>query len=114
MISGNHSTNVSSYSSLLKTYILDNDTNKSYVMYFEGRKIYLMYDSVYIIKNVRNNLLNNKRFIFPPFEFFGFRDEIKVTGGAISWSLLHKVHSEDEKLQVLKDIFLKTKLLLDF
>ena len=78
MISDNHSTNVSAYSSLLKTYRLDNDTNKSYVMYFEGRKIYLMYDSVHIIKNVRNNLLNNKRFIFPLFEFFGFRDEIMV------------------------------------
>ena len=98
MISDNHSTNVSAYSSLLKTYRLDNDTNKSYVMYFEGRKIYLMYDSVHIIKNVRNNLLNDKRFIFPPFEFFGFRNEIKITG-EISWSLLHKVHSEDEKLQ---------------
>ena len=50
VISDNHSTNVSAYSSLLKTYRLDNNTNKSYVMYFEGRKIYHMYDSVHIIK----------------------------------------------------------------
>ena len=43
--------------------------------------------------------MDNKHFIFPPFEFFGFRDGIKVTEGEISWSLLHKVHSEDESLQ---------------
>ena len=67
VISDNHSTNVLAYSSLLKTNGLDNNTNKISVMYFEGRKIYLMYDSVHLIKNVRNNLLNNKIFIFPPF-----------------------------------------------
>ena len=48
-----------------------------------------MYDSVHLIKNVRNNLLSNKRFILDPFEFSGFRDSIKVTGGEITWALLH-------------------------
>ena len=35
----------------------------------KGSKVYLMYDSVHLIKNVRNNLLNSKRFVFPAFSF---------------------------------------------
>ena len=57
-----------------------------------------MFDSVHLIKNIRNNLVNHKRFIFPPFQFDGFTDCIKVTGGEISWGLLHRIHEKDEEL----------------
>ena len=59
----------------------------------------MFFDSVHLLKNIRNNLLNNKRFIFPPFSFNGFSDPIKCEGGEISWKLLHDVHEMDEKLQ---------------
>ena len=45
------------------------------------QKIYLLHDAVYLIKNVRNNLLNYKRFIFPAFEYDGFEDPIYIKGG---------------------------------
>ena len=57
-----------------------------------------MFDSVHLIKNVRNNLLNHERFIFPPFEYDGFTNCINVTGGEISWDLLHKVNDKDIEL----------------
>ena len=42
----------------------------------EGKKIYLFSDSVHLLKNIRNNLLNKKKILFPPFNFdrffFGF------------------------------------------
>ena len=45
-----------------------------------------------------NNLLNNKRFLFPSFKFDNFFDKINVTGGEILWKLLHEVLKKDEKL----------------
>ena len=35
------------------------------------------------MKNIRNNLLNCKRFIFPLFKIDGFKDPINIPGGAI-------------------------------
>ena len=51
------------------------------------------------MKNIRNNLLNNKRFLFPVFSFSGFYDQINCDGGEISWKLFHEVwYEKDEKL----------------
>ena len=64
----------------------------------DGNKIYLFFNSVHLLKSIHNNLLNNKRFLFPAFNFNGFLDPIKCEGGEISWNLLHNVHEMDEKL----------------
>ena len=58
----------------------------------------MVYDTVHLIKNIKNNLLNNKRFLLPSFKFNNFFDKINVTGGEISWKLLHEVHEKYEKL----------------
>ena len=50
----------------------------------KSRKIYLSYDSVHLMKNLRNILLKCKRFIFPPFQFSGFKDPINVSEGEIA------------------------------
>ena len=57
-----------------------------------------MYDSVHLIINVRNNLLNSKRFVFLAFSFEGLKDTVNLTSGEISWALLHQVGERDEKL----------------
>ena len=44
---------------------------------------------------MRNNLLNRNRFLFPPFEFIGFKDDITVKGREASWKLFHDVHEKD-------------------
>ena len=52
-----------------------------------------------MIKNVRNNLLKYKRFIFPPFEFSGFKDPTNVPGGEIAWKTFHDVFERDANLR---------------
>ena len=63
------------------------------------KKFIIFYDSVHLIKNVRNNLLPVKRFIFPEFEFNGFSDIIRIDAGEISWKLFHDVYEKDSCLQ---------------
>ena len=65
---------------------------------YKGEKIYVMYDSVHLLKNIRNNLPTSKRFIFSKFEFHMLIDPIIVPAGEMSWNLLHRVYEEDEKL----------------
>ena len=60
--------------------------------------IYLLFDPVHLLENIRNNLFNSKRFIFPSFKFDQFFDPIEVPGGEISWKLFHEVYDKDEKL----------------
>ena len=50
------------------------------------------------MKNIRNNLLNYKRFIFPSFKFHRFKDPINVPGGEIKWKFFHGVHEKDAVL----------------
>ena len=66
---------------------------------YESQKIYPCFDTVHLIKSIRNNLLNNKRFIFPAFTFEKFNDPINVEGGKISWKLLHDTYEKDCTLQ---------------
>ena len=53
---------------------------------------------MHLIKNVRNNLVNSKRFVFPSFEFNAFEDNIHADASEMSWYLLYNVHEKDEKL----------------
>ena len=62
-------------------------------------KIYLFYDNVHLLKNIRNNLLNSRKFVFPSFSH-SINDDciINVPAGYISWSDLHNIYDKDEKL----------------
>ena len=63
------------------------------------QKMYLLHDAVHLIKNVRNNWLNYKRFLFPAFEYDGFEDPIQFKGGQMSWKLFHDVFGKDNLLE---------------
>ena len=98
VICDNHSTNVSAFSLLLKKYgIKDSPDAIKHPSRKEG-KIYLFYDSVHLLKNIRNNLLNARRFDFPAFTFHEFYDDIDVPAGKITWKLLHDVYDRDQLL----------------
>ena len=61
IVSENHSAKVLAYKLLLKeTGHLDDHLSIQH----DYQKIYWLHDAVHLIKNVRNNLLNYKRFIF--------------------------------------------------
>ena len=83
--SDNQPCNTSTYHKILNHFNTPHDN--LYFMY-ESQKKYLCFDKVHF-KNIRNNLPNNKRFIFPAFTFEKFNDLIHAEGGEISWKLLH-------------------------
>ena len=78
----NHPSNLPSFKNLLQHFNQDLD---ELFIWYKLKKIYLFYDAVHLVKNIRNNLLNYKWFIFPSFKFHGFKDPIKVLGGEIKW-----------------------------
>ena len=78
IVCDNHPSNVSSFKKLLEH--VNQNPDELYMLH-KSRKIYLCYDAVHLLKNVRNNLLKCKRFILAPFEFSGFKDPINVPGG---------------------------------
>ena len=92
VITDNHSVNVNAFKSLRIKY---GNVDDELSFNFSGQKIYNLYDSVHLIKNIRNNLLSAKRFIFPSFKFYGFYDPISVEAGEISWRLLHDTYEKD-------------------
>ena len=69
VVCDNHASNVSAYRKLLSEY--GNDSSDLHIT-FNNKWIYLFYNSVHLMKSIRNNLLNQKRFLFPPFEFKEF------------------------------------------
>ena len=96
LVADNHSSNVKAFSNLLSSF----NGEQIFIhhpAYGNQLKTYLFYDMVHIIKNVRNNLLNTKKFVFPAFNFDQLRDKIFVPSGYLQWSLFHCFH-EDTKL----------------
>ena len=93
-----HSTNVSAYTKLSKKY---GDIGTYFIYhpsYEGGLKTYLLFDSVHLIKNIRNNLLSRKKLVFPAFEYNNFKARIYVPNGYIDWALLHLVYEKDQYL----------------
>ena len=95
IVSDNHSTNVLAYKLLLKE---SSHLDHLFIQY-NYQKIYLLHDTEYLIKNVTNNLLNYKRFIFPAFEYDGFEDPVSFKGAQTSWKLYHDVFEKDSLLE---------------
>ena len=96
VVCDDHPTNVSAYKKLLTDF--GNSTDDLFIT-INAKKIYLFFDTVHLVKNIRNNLLNRKRFLFPEFSFGDFYDNIKVKGGEVSWRILHQVYEKDSSLQ---------------
>ena len=94
VISGNHQSNISAFNKLTKKFPI---VSKNYCMrnpFTEGI-VYLFFDTVHLIKNVRNNLLSNRFFTIPRVELPLLNSLISVPDGHLRWSSLHKVHDYD-------------------
>ena len=63
------------------------------------KNIYMFFDTAHLIKNVRNNLLNSRRFVFPQFDYEKDGIEIHCPAGYLAWSDLHQIFEHDVKLQ---------------
>ena len=95
IVCGNHSLKVSNFKKLLKH--TNQNPGELYILQ-KSRKIYLCYDALCLIKNVCNNLLKYKWFIFPSFEFSEFKDPISFPGGEIAWKTFHDVFKREANL----------------
>ena len=63
--------------------------------------VYQLFNLLYLLENIRNNLINSRRFVFPQDEVekedeFYYR--INLDAGEITWKLLYDVHDKDENL----------------
>ena len=96
VVCDNHPNNDSAFLEITSDYVKEGDELRVWI---ENKPIYLFSDPVHLIKNVRNNLLQRKRFLFPPFVCTDLFDEVRVAGGEISWSLLHNLHEKDAVCQ---------------
>ena len=100
VITDSHSVNGVAFSFLKKDFLPI--IQKKICLYFihqEKSKVYLFYYSVHLLKNIWNNLLNAKRFLFLTFLFRGFSEDIKFNGGETSWHLLDCVYERYSNLQ---------------
>ena len=98
VVGDNHSSNVNAYSDLLTKYG-GADPNGLYIKHPDNEtKIYLFYDNVHLVKNIRNNLFNAKKFVFPECSISIQDKTIHFPAGYLSWGDLHKVYDIDSKL----------------
>ena len=96
IVPDNHSSNVNAFTSLETRF------NSESKLFFEhpdnhGKRTYMFFDTVHLMKNVRNNLLNGKK--FPEFSYHKFNKPLVCTSGYISWGELHKVYDKDKELK---------------
>lgn len=96
VVCDNHASNVAALKEVSSKFERGDDGLK---LWINGQATYFFFDTVHIMKNIRNNLLSRKRFLFPPFICNDLQDSVKVPGGEISWSLFHRVHEQDVKCQ---------------
>ena len=93
VICDNHEANVSTFTKLIFQF---GDDNEIWFINLQSQKFYLFYDTVHLIKNVRNNLLSKKQLVFPQFRFFEFNDDVIVNPDDLSWKRLHDVYEKDK------------------
>ena len=71
----------------------------AYLCFTNPRKFTCFFYTVHLIKSIRNNLLNYRRFLFPSFSFNNFKDPINFQDGELSWKTFHEVNEKDALLE---------------
>ena len=93
----NHSANVAAFKILLDKF----EGNRQHYFTLPGssNKTYLFFDTVHLLKNVRNNLLNTKKFVFPKMDFNVCGTDISSPPGYITWHDIHVIYDKDQHLE---------------
>ena len=96
IVTDNHSANASAFNYLLKNHPSDDP----HAIQHPGHqtKTYLFFHYVHLVKNIRNNLLNSKKFVFPAMSFT-LQGEVVASceSGYIRWQDFREIFQEDEK-----------------
>lgn len=97
VVTDNHSANVNAFNTLKKRY---GKKDQHFIQHPANHKgTFLFFDTPHLVKNVRNNLLNARRFVFPQFDYEKDGIQIHCPAGYIAWSDLHKIFECDARLQ---------------
>ena len=95
----NHSSNVNAFKALQKMFHAQASDSSLFVQHPENLiKTYLFFDYVHLLKNIRNNLLNSKKFVFSEFSFSCLQQTIVSKECYISWDDMKNIHDKDSKL----------------
>ena len=92
-----HSSKVNAFTSFKDLF------NSESKLFFEhsdnhGKQTYIFFDTVHLIKNIRNNLLHAKKFVFPEFSYNKNNTQLHCPQGYINWADLYNIYCKDEEL----------------
>ena len=59
----------------------------------------MFFNTVHLIKNIRNNLLNAKTFVFPEFSYNQGNIQLHCPQGYIDWADLYDIYGKDKELK---------------
>ena len=98
VVTDNHNSNVTAFNTLKRKY---GKKDQLFIRHpaNHNKNTYLFFDTVHLMKNVRNNLLNGKRYVFPQFDYEKDGIKIHCPAGYIAWTDLHRIFEFDSKLQ---------------
>ena len=99
VVSGKHASNVRAFNIILKNYAFD---SSSFFKHEQNHSKNFLFDNVqfvHIVKNVRNNLLNSRNFVFQAF-LFAIEIVVSVSSpnGYIFWNDFKKILDCDATL----------------
>ena len=97
VISDNYRTNISSFNYLMNTYPVP-EKKYSMINPYTSLIVYLLFDTVHLIKNIRNNLIASRFFRIPQLQLELQELTLIVPSGNVFWRSLHKVHDADSSL----------------
>ena len=108
IVTDNHNSNVNAFKSLKQKF---GKGDQLFIQHPSNphKNIYLFFDTPHLIKNVRNNLLNSRRFVFPQFDYEKDGIEIHCPAGYLAWSDLHQILSHQQNwLSIILAIVLRS------
>ena len=95
VVADNHSANVAAFKFLIAMY----SGNHLYIKHPDNRaNTHLFFDNVHLLKNIRNNLFNAQKFVFPSFSLHVGSTEITCEDGYIEWNDLKDIYAQDSRL----------------
>ena len=93
IVSDNHASNVNAFASLRTRFNYD-----SKLLFIHpanhGKHTFTFFDTVHLMKSIRNNLLNGKKFVFQEFYYDKLTQPLNFPSGYISWNDLHKIYDK--------------------
>ena len=93
VITDNHASDVAAFKILLTSFA---STSLLQFQHPDSTCIaYLFFDTVHQLKNIRNNLMNSKKFVFLSFSFDINEVHVSSESGYITWRNIHEVYDQD-------------------